>query len=199
MDIAKFSYIGTDYKERTILNWDGLRVAEIVIVDKTTPASHPLVYQLKEEGLTPELLLDFLRSRSKSYFFSKETFLFAGKAHSIDKQKKQIYLTNNSIIAYNALIIASGKKTTVSCVNNEEFAIALQILNDALRVKNKILTCLAHVHKRKGSFAITNRLRHPTTECPVEKIVHPHMAAKQKKIHTFDLDTLSSRFYEVQT
>lgn len=201
MDISKAFHVGVDYKDRRdVLNWDGLRFVEIVIIDKTVAASYPAVYQFNDNNLDRNQFLQI--AKSSPWSLSKETFLFAGNALSIDKHKKHILLTNNSIIAYDCLVIASGKKNIFSC-QDEELATALQILHDALKVKPKMshasTSVSNHLIKKENAFAASEKSTSSEASDAIEKIAYLYMAAQTQHLQTFNLDTLNSRFYEVHT
>lgn len=196
MEISKSLHVGVNYKDRSsLLNWEGFRFVEIAVIDKTHPTSHPLLYQLNEEKITREELLHLTKLKSTS--LSKENFFLVGKVISIDKNKKQILLTDNNIIAYKLLVIAGGKKQTL--FQETELAAALHTLNHTLRVKPKIPSSFLNDTKstsltshKKPAIALKNNASLYTI-----KVACPHIFEKHDK--PFDLDALDSRIYEVHT
>jgi len=196
MEISKNLQIGVNYKDRgSLLNWEGLRFAEIVVIDKTHPSSYPLLYLLNDDKFTQEDL--FHLARNKSFSFAKDHFLMVGKVLSIDKSKKHILLTDNNIIAYKLLVIAAGKKQVL--LQETELAAALYTLNNTLRVKPKIPSSFPDTVKKTSSTpskkpAITLKTK---PSHPIKHLAHPHTTDKRHK--SFDLDALDSRIYEVHT
>ncbi|HEV8051212.1 MAG TPA: hypothetical protein VGP47_01870, partial [Parachlamydiaceae bacterium] len=149
MEVSKAFRISTDYKDGTTPNWETLLFVEVIFVDNTHPSSRPLLYQLSDHKLTLEQILNI--SKSGTQAFSRETFVLVGEILSIDKKKKQVSLSNNNIVAYNHLVIASGKKPVLSFKDNELSA-ALQALTDALRVKPKIPASFPFCRKSPSAF-----------------------------------------------
>lgn len=207
MDLSKAFQISVDYKDRrTPTNWEMLQFAEVVFVDKTHPANKPLLYQLSDPKLSLEQILNICKTNSLS--FSREAFLLVGEILSIDKKKKHILLSNKSTVAYNHLVIASGKKPVLS-FQDEELAAALQALTDALRVKPKIPASfpaevkkpsnLVSHKKKETTFAVSDKSEVSQDKENIERIVHPYIVAGEQKFNSFGLDALNSRFYEVQT
>lgn len=205
MDLSRTFQISADYKDRSSpISWDMLLFAEVVFIDKTHLGNRPLIYQLNDHKLTLEKILNI--SKPNCLSFSRDAFLLIGEVLFIDKKKKQISLTNNNIVSYNHLVIASGKKTILSFQDDELLA-ALQALTDALRVKPKIpasfptnvKNSLQSSAKKETTFAASDRSVISQDEQNIEKIVHPYIMAVPKKLNSCGLDALNSRFYEVQT
>lgn len=207
MELLKAFQINVDYKDRrTPLNWDSMQFSEIIFVDKTHSANFPLVYQLNDQKLTLDQILSINRASGLS--FSRDSFMIVGEVLSIDKKKKQILLTNRKIIVYTHLIIASGTKP-LSSFQDKELAAALQALTDALRMKSKIPTSfpthlkraspLVPARKNNTFFAVSDKPTDSDEEHSICKIVHPYIISSKQKFNSLNLDTLNSRFYEVQT
>lgn len=198
MEVSKTLQISANYRERHApLNWDTIRFAEIVVIDKTHPASYPLLYQLNESNITKDHLVHLASSKSLS--FSKDNFILVGNVLSIDKRKKHILLTDNSIVAYKLLVIAAGRKQMLS-FHEAELLAALQILNDALRVKPKIPHSFPDADKKGSSLPSSKKNAiAPPRKFPkaIKEVVQPHIADITTK--SFDLGSLDSRFYEVHT
>lgn len=197
MEISKSLPIGVNYKDQNHpLNWEGLRFAEIIVIDKTHPASYPLLYQLNDSKITQEHLLHLPKSKSLS--LSMENFLLVGKVLSIDKGKKQVLLTDNNIVAYKLLVIASGKKQVL--FHEAELIAALQTLNNTLRVKPKIPSSFPDAIKKPSSISPRKTpITLTANESPhtLKHVARPHITDKHHK--PFELDALDSRIYEVHT
>lgn len=202
MELSRAFRISTDYKDKTTPNWDTLLFVEVVFVDNTHPANNPMLYQLSNRDLSLEQILNI--SKSGPHAFSREAFVLVGEIQYIDKKKKQVSLTNKNIVAYNHLVIASGKKPVLS-FKDHELSAALQALTDALRVKPKIPAsfpgCLksssGKTPKKKETIFANDKILQ-ADEQNIVKIVHPYIIDADRKFKSGGLDPLNSRFYEVQ-
>lgn len=205
MEFSKNFQISTDYKDlSSSVNWEMLQFAEVVFVDKTHSANRPLLYQLSDNKLTLDQILYSYKSNSLA--FSRDAFIFVGEIIFIDKKKKQISLSNKNVVAYNHLVIASGKKPVLA-LKDKEMVAALQALADALRMKPKIPDSFPtspkdsskmFPQKKETVFAANDRSATAQDQQTIGKIVQPCMTAAEPKFSSCSLDTSNSRFYEVQ-
>lgn len=199
MEFSRSFHISADYKDRGgTPTWDSLQFAEVIFIDKTNPESRPLIYQLNDQKISIESLINAFNAP----VFSRDSFILIGEALYIDKKKKQVSLTNKNIIAYNHLVIASGKKTVLS-FQDDELVAALQTLTDALRVKPKIPGSFPLLfknfthrapHKNETRYAISEK---PESESHVEKFVHPYILSGGSQFNPVSLQSLK-RLYEIQ-
>lgn len=202
MEISKTLGINADYRDRkTPASWQTRLFAEVILIDKTHDALHPLIYQLKD-GVVPTSH-QILYWKSGAITLPDEAFVLVGEAHTIDRKNKQILLTNHNTIAYNYMIIASGKKPVFS-FESEKFLAAIQALIDALRVKQKIPSsfakCIpAHTKIKLPLFSAQHR-PFSTTVTPdaIGPIAQPQICqAFDHKLFSPDLRTINKRLYEV--
>lgn len=205
MELSKSFHINTDYKDRRPPNWETLQFAEVIFIDKTHSENHPMLYQLRDNKLDLEQILNFYKF--SKVMFSKDDFVLVGEVNFIDKQKKQISLTNNNTIAYNHLVIASGNKQLLS-FHNHELGAALQALTHALRVKPKIPDSFPtylkkhsalNPRKKETTFAKGNKSQDSSVENSIKKIVQPYILNLIPKLRSSSLHAHNRRFYEVQT
>ncbi len=197
MDISKAQSISGDYRDRrSSTNWESLIFAEVVFLDKTHASAKPRLYQLKDSALSdsPPPLIN-----SNAFSFSGEAFVLLGEMTTIDKKKKQIQLSNKNTVSYQYLVIVSGSKPILT-FQEPEFAVGLQTLVDALRVKTKI----------PPSFPMLDRnpFQKNTAKCCaapqkdifpyIEKFVQPNADSAGSISGSFDLNALNKRLYEIQ-
>ena len=205
MEISKAFHISTDYKDRRPPHWESLQFAEVLFIDKTHSANRPMVYQLRDNKINIEQILDFYKLNGFSA--SKDDFILLGEVNFIDKQKKQISLIDNNVVAYHHLVIASGHKQLLS-FHNHELGAALQALTHALRVKTKIPDSFPSYRKKHSAlnprkkeitFAKSDKSIESPEELNIERIVQPYILDIKPKHRSSNLHSHHSRFYEVQT
>lgn len=202
MDLSKALNISVDYKDiRSPPNWEQRLFAEVILIDKTHDALHPMIYQLKDNA-TPSFE-HILHWKNEPISLPSEAFILLGEAVAIDRKNKQILLTNKNTIAYNYLIIASGSNP-VFTFENEKFMAAFQALVEALRIKDKIPSSFAIIKPPakkgsiKSSFLSTHKPTSPQSECSIEKVAQPHICqAFHHKAFGPDLHSINKRLYEV--
>jgi NADH dehydrogenase FAD-containing subunit len=201
MEISKALSINTDYKDQKApLSWQTRFFAEVIIIDKTHSTLHPLIYQLKD-GVVPTNH-QILYWKSGAITLPDEAFVLVGEALIIDKQKKQIQLTNNNTIAYNYLIIASGTKPEFS-FESKKFLAAIQTLIDAIRVKQKIPSSFAKCIPMLKSLSFSDQQRRNLSTSiisgnNIKSVAQPHIC--QTFNHNYlkaELRTINKRLYEV--
>lgn len=203
MEISKIFCINADYKDRkTPLSWQMPLFAEVVLVDKTHDALHPMIYQLRDGIVpTPHQILYW---KSGAVTLPNEAFILVGEALMIDKKKKQIQLANDNTIAYNYLIVAFGSKSIFS-FESKKFLSAIQALIDAIRVKQKIPSsfakCSPPVQKKVALPFFSVQYHHLPTSSQsnaIESIAQPHIyQAFDHRLFSPDLHTINKRLYEV--
>lgn len=200
MDLSKAFIIGVDYKDaERPLQWEQHLYAEIVLIDKTSSSTNPLLYQLKDTAIP---LTDHFSFFNKGLLASpRDAFVFLGDVNIIDKKKKAIYLNNKNVITYNYLIIAAGTKPTLlGIMGEDEFAAGLQTLIEAIRVKQKISLCsslktslISWTQRPHFVSCGSSELLHPKD---FEKIVHAAINLEENNPPT--LPSTGKRLYQVQ-
>ena len=204
MELSRSFQISTDYKDhRNAVNWEIFQVAEVIFVDRTHPTNRPLLYLLSDHHLSLDQLLD--QCKSQTFGFSRDSFILLGEILSVDKKKKQISMTNKNIVAYNHLVIASGKKPFLS-LQDEELTAALQALSDALRFKNTVPfsfpTSLKNPSKlipskKETTFAVSAKAA-VLEERIIEKAFQPYIKPPAAEFNACHPYSFGNRFYEVQ-
>lgn len=196
MEPIKSFNIGTNYKERqTPLSWEVRQFAEVVFVDKTHESAAPTLYQLKEHTINLEELAQW---KTNAAFFPKESFLMIGEITSIDKKRKQIFLTNQNVVGYRYLVIASGSNPVVT-VYGDEFTAGINALIDALRLKAKIPSSFANPAKiAEKAVSPSQEMAAETDEEQLDKIVQPSIHSATAPAQGLELNSINKRLYEVQ-
>lgn len=199
MDLSRPFSINVDYRDRSSPPAWELRIfADVVLIDKTHDALHPLVYQLKDSMLPLEATPSDLSS--VIHKLPHEAFTCLGKAICVDKKKKQILLDTNSTVAYNYLIVVSGSKP-IHSGNEEEFSAGVQTLVAALRVKKRMsLSLAAHLAGKRTPARPSSKdtsSPHLSSKCAVGKPMPPHLSPMRANKMGINLNLLNKRLYEV--
>ncbi|GAB4300187.1 MAG: NAD(P)/FAD-dependent oxidoreductase [Ignavibacteriaceae bacterium] len=118
---------------------------DITIVDKTNHhLFQPLLYQVATAALSPGDIATPIRAIFSNY---KNIKVVMDEAQSVDIKNKTVVL-KDSMLEYDYLIIATGSKHSYFGNNRwEKFAPGLKTLNDALRIREKILFSLEKAEK----------------------------------------------------
>lgn len=137
--------------------------SEVVLLDKTFSSNHPLLYRLHLEALGLEDPLFNVSALSKS--FHQHVELITGEVSQINKQKKEIILSDMSTVRYKYLIVMnSALHDALGVYKDEAFAAGLSTLQDALKIKSYFNERLPSHSSRKSklfknspNFSIENR------------------------------------------
>jgi len=115
------------------------------IIDKTNHhVFQPLLYQVATTALSPADIATTIRS---VFSENKNVKVFLGEVTSIDKENKKV-LFNGSEIDFDYLIVAAGSRHSYFGKNDwEKYAPGLKTLNDALKIREKILLSLESAEK----------------------------------------------------
>jgi NADH dehydrogenase len=115
------------------------------IIDKTNHhVFQPLLYQVATTALSPADIATTIRS---VFSENKNVKVFLGEVTSIDKENKKV-LFNGSEIDFDYLIVATGSQHSYFGKNDwEKYAPGLKTLNDALKIREKILLSLESAEK----------------------------------------------------
>jgi NADH dehydrogenase len=118
---------------------------DVIIIDKTNHHSfQPLLYQVATAALSPADIATPIRSIFSDY---KNVKVLLGEVKSIDRQKKKVFF-NESEIEFDYLIVATGSRHSYfDKYEWEKFAPGLKTINDALKIREKILLSLEAAEK----------------------------------------------------
>ena len=118
---------------------------DITIIDKTNHhVFQPLLYQVATTALSPADISTTIRS---VFSENKNVKVLLGEVKSIDKQNKKV-LFNGTEIEFDYLIIATGSNHSYfGNTEWEKYAPGLKTLNDALKIREKILLSLETAEK----------------------------------------------------
>ena len=118
---------------------------DITIIDKTNHhVFQPLLYQVATTALSPADISTTIRS---VFSENKNVKVLLGEVRSIDKENKKVFF-NGSEIEFDYLIIATGARHSYFGKNEwEKFAPGLKTLNDALKIRERILLSLEAAEK----------------------------------------------------
>ena len=118
---------------------------DITIIDKTNHhVFQPLLYQVATTALSPADISTTIRSVFSDY---KNVKVLLGEVSSIDKENSKVNF-NNSEIGFDYLIIATGSSHSYFGKDEwEKHAPGLKTLNDALKIREKILLSLEAAEK----------------------------------------------------
>lgn len=115
------------------------------IIDKTNHhVFQPLLYQVATTALSPADIATTIRS---VFSENKNVKVLLGEVKSIDKDNRKV-LFNGSELDFDFLIVATGSRHSYFGKNEwEKFAPGLKTLNDALKIREKILLSLESAEK----------------------------------------------------
>jgi len=111
---------------------------DVWILDKTNHhLFQPLLYQVASAALSPGDIAVPIREILNPY---ENITVLMGEASSIDKESRQIVLKNGDRVGYEYLIVALGARHSYFGNDQwEAFAPGLKTLNDALKIRERIL------------------------------------------------------------
>ncbi len=113
---------------------------QVTIIDKTNHhLFQPLLYQVATAALSPGDIAKPIRSVFKDH---KNIEILLGTVKSIDAENHKVFY-NDSVIEYDYLVLAPGSSHSYFGKDEwSQFAPGLKTLNDALKVREKILFSL---------------------------------------------------------
>jgi NADH dehydrogenase len=120
---------------------------QLTIIDKTNHhLFQPLLYQVATAALSPGDIANPIRS---VFSEQKNVEVLLGEVTSIDKQNETIRF-NGSSIEFDYLIIATGSRHSYFGKDEwEKYAPGLKTVNDALKIRERILLSLEAAEKEK--------------------------------------------------
>lgn len=113
---------------------------QITLIDKTNHhLFQPLLYQVATSALSPGDIARPIRAILKN---QKNVKVILGEVISIDKKSKKVFLKDNMILEYDYLVVAIGARHSYFGNDHwEKFAPGLKTLDDALKLRERILNC----------------------------------------------------------
>ena len=132
--------IGAGFGGLTVAKELAKKEVEITLIDKTNHhLFQPLLYQVATAALSPADIAIPIRS---VFSENKNVEVLLGEVKSIDREKKKVYF-NGSELDYDYLVIATGSRHSYFGKDEwEKYAPGLKTLNDALKIREKILLSL---------------------------------------------------------
>lgn len=132
--------IGAGFGGLTVAKELAKKKFEITLIDKTNHhLFQPLLYQVATAALSPADIAIPIRS---VFSENKNVEVLLGEVKSIDREKKKVYF-NGSELDYDYLVIATGSRHSYFGKDEwEKHAPGLKTLNDALKIREKILLSL---------------------------------------------------------
>lgn len=120
---------------------------QLTLIDKTNHhLFQPLLYQVATAALSPGDIANPIRS---VFSEQKNVEVLLGEVTSIDKEKKTVDF-NGSSIEFDYLIVATGSRHSYFGKDEwEKFAPGLKTVNDALKIREKILLSLEAAEREK--------------------------------------------------
>lgn len=118
---------------------------DITIIDKTNHhVFQPLLYQVATTALSPADIATPIRS---VFSRNKNVKVLLGEVREIKREERKV-LFNGSEIDFDYLIVATGSRHSYFGKNEwEKFAPGLKTMNDALKIREKILLSLEAAEK----------------------------------------------------
>jgi NADH dehydrogenase len=112
----------------------------LTIIDRTNyHLFQPLLYQVATAALSPGDIANPIRSEFRN---KKNVEIILGEVSSIDRKEKKV-IFNGSYVEFDYLIVATGSRHSYFGKPEwEEFAPGLKTLDDALKIREKILLSL---------------------------------------------------------
>lgn len=113
---------------------------EVALIDKThqgePTSAHPSAYQIHELPLNQAKMSN---SKQVADHITEDAFVMMGKVEKVDKEKRQLILSNGTIVCYKHLIVAAGSRHTyIGHDNVNEFRTGIQALAEAIRLRQTV-------------------------------------------------------------
>lgn len=167
--------------------------AEVLFLDQTNGPLYPLLFQLRKEVL--ENNQDLASEYVSLLPLPQGAIMMLGEVRSIDKKWKKVFLSDNSTVTYNHLVITTGVKE-----RDQAFSNALQALIEALRVKKKIPTAFVSPYsyfKAKGGmiYQPTIEAVHASPLRNLEKIINEYLPKETERGQASLSETEKRLFY----
>jgi NADH dehydrogenase len=145
MNMKKVVIIGAGFGGLTTAKILAKYDFDITIIDKTNHhVFQPLLYQVATTALSPADIATPIRS---VFSRNKNVKVLLGEVKEIKREERKV-LFNGSEIDFDYLIVATGSRHSYFGKNEwEKFAPGLKTMNDALKIREKILLSLEAAEK----------------------------------------------------
>lgn len=165
--------------------------SEVLLVDKSSGNTRPLVFQLKD-GLHPSLEnIERLQNFSGRF---EDAFIFAGELMEIETEKKIVRLTNDLVYSYGRLITATTHMSSLE-ISTLLHALKNALLLETLRIHQK-MSGEDLLKENPHSFSIQKPPELPNND--IEKIVQPCMDSNAQSHECPDISSSSKTLCQVQ-
>ncbi len=154
MEFGKLFAVNIEFKDLNFPNEkDQYLSLEVVLIARNHQVLQPLLYELKHKALM-ELTREGVTQHAIHEIFPDACSLL-GEVASLNRQTKQIWLSNHLVVSYQHLILVTQDQSILDhSAKEEEFTLALQALFSALRVQAKRTSVMkassSEVHKMKS-------------------------------------------------
>ena len=168
--------------------------AEIVLLDRSNEQMRPVLYQFRNDQI----------HRNSFDQIEKNAFILLGDVDTINRQKKEIYLTNYRTVTYKYLVLASGlRQTSLGDIHDEGLSAGVLALWEALRVRNNSFPPLTSPNqyeesKKSGSLPQVVTQQHSQSAEHVQKIATPKVFGKTPESPSSSFSSSEKRVYELQ-
>ena len=123
---------------------------DVLVIDKSNHhLFQPLLYQVASAALSPGDIATPIREILSNY---KNIEVIQSTVHLINKEKKYLEVENNQRYYFDYLVVAVGSKPQYyQNPQWREFAPGLKTLNDALKIRNQVLSSFEKAEKLDSS------------------------------------------------
>ncbi|GAB4532022.1 MAG: NAD(P)/FAD-dependent oxidoreductase [Pleurocapsa sp.] len=130
--------------------------AEVLLIDRHNYHTFiPLLYQVATGFIEPELIAYPLRTALRQ--IDNANFLLA-EVKEVDFDNRTV-ITNTRTIPYDYLVIATGSQANFLHVSGApKHSFPLRTLEDAVTLRNQIISCLEQAVKEGGNFSLQEQL-----------------------------------------
>ncbi|MBN4067171.1 NAD(P)/FAD-dependent oxidoreductase [Simkania negevensis] len=186
--------IGGGFGGLTVAKSLGWVDVDVLIIDKTNHhLFQPLLYQVASAALSPADIAYPIREIVSD---QSNTSVVMAEVTKIDTEKKEVWLAHDNVFPYDYLVIAVGARHSYFGHDEwEEYAPGVKSLQDALKIRNKILTAFEKAERCKTKEEALKHLNFvivgggPTgveIAGAIAEIAHQTMLKNFRKIDTED-------------
>ena len=166
--------------------------AEIVLLDRSNEQMRPVLYQFRNDRI----------QKNASEGIEKNAFILLGEVDTINRQKKEIYLSNYRTVTYKYLVAASGlRQTSLGDLHDEELSAGVLALWEALRVRDNSFPPIASSNqseKKSPSLPQVVSQQHTESAEHVQKVATPQAFGQPSEAHSSSFSSSEKRVYELQ-
>lgn len=165
--------------------------SEVLLIDKSSGNTRPLVFQLKDE-MRPSLEnIDRLQNFSGRF---EDAFIFAGELLEIEPEKKIVRLVNNLVYSYGRLITATTHMSFLE-ISTLLHALKNALLLETLRIQQKMQ---GDELAKEPSHSFTRQMSPGSQNNEIDKIVQPCMDSNAQSHECPDISSSSKTLCQVQ-